>query len=119
VRYQLPFADPPLWPASAPRPKFEEPVGGQILADRQGLRVIAPRLLAHPVAEPVAFLLQLFGHARPLAQLDDHRVLGRKRRKQCRSVRSESESTYASRRSSLAPATVQSRTRSSCFGFIA
>jgi hypothetical protein len=41
----------------------------------------------------------------------------RTRRKQPRSVRSESARTYASRRSSFAPATVcRSRNRSSCFG---
>src|SRR5271166_322171 len=52
-------------------------VGGEIVAEFEGLRIIAPELLADAVGEPVAFLLQVLGHARPLAQLDHDRVFDR------------------------------------------
>ena len=41
----------------------------------------------------LALLLQVFGHARPLAQLDHERVFDPSWRKQCRSVRKASAST--------------------------
>ena len=58
-------------------PEVEEPVGGEIVAEFEGLRIIAPELLADAVGEPVAVLLEVLGHARPLAQLDHDRVFGR------------------------------------------
>src|SRR5262249_6412141 len=53
-------------------PQLEEPIGGEIITDRERLRIIPPELLAHSVGEPVSLLLQVLGHARPFAQLDDH-----------------------------------------------
>jgi hypothetical protein len=41
------------------------------------LRVVPPELFAHAVGEPVALLLQVLAPSRPLAQLDDGRILGR------------------------------------------
>src|SRR5262249_43767355 len=58
-------------------PQLEEPIGGEIVTDHECLWVIPPELLAHPVGEPVSLLLQVLGHTRPLAQFDDHRILGR------------------------------------------
>jgi hypothetical protein len=57
-------------------PQLKKPIGCQIVADRERLRVVAPQLLAHAVGEPIALLLQILGHARPLAQLNDNGVLG-------------------------------------------
>ena len=47
------------------RVQFEKPVGGQVIADRQGLRIIAPQLLTDAVAQPALFLLQFLGKAGP------------------------------------------------------
>src|SRR5215831_3220662 len=58
-------------------PQLEKPVGSEIVADRERLRVIPPELFADAVGEPVALLLQVLAHSRPLAQLDDGRILGR------------------------------------------
>ena len=68
-------------------PQIEEPPGGEIVAEFERLREIAPELLA----QAVALWLQVLGHARPLAQLDDDRVGSR--RKQRGSVRRASAST--------------------------
>src|SRR5215472_8259271 len=57
-------------------PQFEEPIGAEIVADFERLRVIPPELLAHPVGEPVALLLQIFSHPRPLTQRNDDSILG-------------------------------------------
>lgn len=58
-------------------PQIEEPLGGEIVTEFERLRIIAPELLADAVGEPVAFLLQVLGHAGPLAQLDHDRVFDR------------------------------------------
>src|SRR5215467_11677414 len=58
-------------------PQLEKPVGSEIVADRERLRVVPPELFADAVGEPVALLLQVLAHSRPLAQLDDGRILGR------------------------------------------
>src|SRR5262252_9080004 len=58
-------------------PQLEKPVGSEIVADRERLRVVPPELFARAVGEPVALLLQVLAHSRPLAQLDDGRILGR------------------------------------------
>jgi hypothetical protein len=46
----------------------------EIVTEFERLRIIAPELLADAVGQPVTFLLQVLGHAGPLAQLDHDRV---------------------------------------------
>ncbi len=60
-------------------PEVEEPVGGDIVVEFEALRIIARELRPDAVGEPVAFLLDVLGHARPLARLDHDRVFGRER----------------------------------------
>ena len=45
------------------RPQIEEPIDGEIVTEFERLRIIAPGLLADAVGQPVAFLLQVLGHA--------------------------------------------------------
>jgi hypothetical protein len=64
-------------PASVPRPTFR---GTSRLRDhRRSPRPAgnSARVARAPVGKPVSFLLQVLGHARPFAQLDDNCVLGR------------------------------------------
>ena len=56
-------------------PERQEPVGGEVVGQLQGLRIVAPELFAHPVGEAGPLLLQLVGQARPGAQLDDQRII--------------------------------------------
>jgi len=55
-------------------PQIEEPIGGRIVAEFERLRIVAPELLADAIGQPIALLLQILGHARPLAQFDHDRV---------------------------------------------
>lgn len=66
------FADPPRFSRSRCQlPQGEEPVGRHVRRHIEHLRVVAPQLLPYPVAEPHLLLLQVLGHPRHLAQLDD------------------------------------------------
>jgi hypothetical protein len=58
-------------------PQIEKPAGGTVLGNFKHLRVIPPQLLAHAIGQTTALLLQVVDHARPLTQLDDHRIIGR------------------------------------------
>ncbi len=55
-------------------PQVQCPGLGEICHGVVELRVAAPQLLAHLVAEPHALALELLGDARPLAQFDDERI---------------------------------------------
>src|SRR5947208_11372220 len=44
----------------------------EVVSELEHLRVIAPQLLTHPAGQTSAFLLQIVGHPRPLAQLHNH-----------------------------------------------
>lgn len=57
-----------------PGPQGQNPFGRNVIAQLEQLRVVAPELLANPVAEAHAFLLQLLGQARAFPKLDDGRV---------------------------------------------
>ena len=59
-------------------PKREEPIVRDIVGQLDRLRIVPPQLLADPIGQPCALLLQLVGHARPLAQLDHHRIIDHK-----------------------------------------
>ena len=58
-------------------PQVEKPRRREVVAEGQHLRVITPQLLAHAVGQTTALALQILGHPRPFAQLDDHRVVDR------------------------------------------
>ena len=58
------------------RPQRQDPLGRDVVAQLEQLRVVAPELLADAVGQAHALLLQLLGQARPLAQLDHGRVAG-------------------------------------------
>jgi hypothetical protein len=45
------------------------------------LRIVTPELVTHPIGQASALLLQVFEHARPLAQLDQQRLLKREKPK--------------------------------------
>src|SRR6266404_6348863 len=49
-----------------------KPIGGEFVSELEHLRVIAPELLTHAAGQTSAFLLQVVGHPRPLAQLHNH-----------------------------------------------
>jgi hypothetical protein len=53
-------------------PQIEKPIGGEVVSELEHLRVIAPELLTHAPGQTIAFLLQVVGHPRPLAQLHNH-----------------------------------------------
>src|SRR6202022_4803891 len=53
-------------------PQIEKPIRGEVVSELEHLRVIAPELLTHAAGQTTAFLLQLVGHPRPLAQLHNH-----------------------------------------------
>src|SRR5882672_7672350 len=53
-------------------PQIEKPIRGEVVSELEHLRVIAPELLTHAAGQTSAFLLQLVGHPRPLAQLHNH-----------------------------------------------
>src|ERR1700730_17115587 len=53
-------------------PQIEKPIGGEVVSELEHLRVIAPELLTHAAGQTSAFLLQIVGHPRPLAQLHNH-----------------------------------------------
>ena len=55
-------------------PEGEEAVGGDVVAEVEGLRVVAPELLADAVGQAHALLAEVLGHARPFPELDDDRV---------------------------------------------
>src|SRR5580700_3076233 len=47
-------------------PQRQEPRRGQVVAGNlQRLRIVAPQLLAHPIAEPVELRREIIAHARP------------------------------------------------------
>ena len=56
------------------RPDIQEPVGSRIFPKIKSLRIVAPELLTNAIGQTVALFLELFGHARPLAQLDNCRI---------------------------------------------
>jgi hypothetical protein len=58
-------------------PKREEPIVGDVVGQLYGLRIVPPQLLADPIGQTRALLLQLVGHTRPLAQLDHYRIIDR------------------------------------------
>src|ERR1700693_5545075 len=49
-------------------PQIEEPVAGEVFAQRMHLRIIAPQLVAHAVGEAVLLLLEFVVHEAPFAQ---------------------------------------------------
>src|ERR1700732_484675 len=49
-------------------PQIEKPIRGEVVSELEHLRVIAPELLTHPAGQARAFLLQVVGYTRPLAQ---------------------------------------------------
>jgi hypothetical protein len=53
-------------------PQIEKPIGGEVVSEFEHLRVIAPELLTHAAGQTSAFLLQVVGHPRPLAQFHNH-----------------------------------------------
>jgi hypothetical protein len=56
-------------------PQRQEPRRGQVGAgELERLRIEAPQLLAQPIAQAVQLRVEVIGHARPLAQLDDDRI---------------------------------------------
>ncbi|KPL51899.1 hypothetical protein ABB55_06390 [Prosthecomicrobium hirschii] len=56
------------------RPQVEKPAGRDIVGEVKDLRIVAPELFADAVAQSVALGPQFLSHARPLPQLDQHRV---------------------------------------------
>ena len=59
-------------------PKREEPIVRDVIGQLSRLRIVPPQLLANPIGQTCALLLQFVGHARPLAQLDHHRIIDHK-----------------------------------------
>src|SRR6266436_5408762 len=68
-------------------PQIEKPIGGEVVSELDHLGVIAPQLLTHAAGQTSAFLLQIVGHPRPLAQLHNHWLVIRQTPKGWRSVR--------------------------------
>ena len=58
-------------------PQIEKPIRSEVVRELEHLRVIAPQLLTHPAGQTSAFLLQIVGHPRPLAQLHNHGLVVR------------------------------------------
>ena len=58
-------------------PQLEQPVGPQVAGEFQHLRIVPPQLLANAIGQSAALALQIVGHPRPLAQLDDERIVDR------------------------------------------
>ena len=56
-------------------PKRQEPIVRDIVGQLDGLRIVPPQLLANPIGQAGALLLQLVGDARPLAQLDHQGII--------------------------------------------
>src|SRR3954471_17941752 len=57
-------------------PQRQNPLGCHVIAQREKLRVVTPELLADPVAQAHALLLEFLGQPRPLAELDHGWVPG-------------------------------------------
>ena len=57
-------------------PQIEEPRVGDAGSGLKDLRVVAPELFAHSVAERGTLAGEVFGNAGPLAQFDDDRIRG-------------------------------------------
>ena len=55
-------------------PEVEKPVGRDISAQLEGLRVIAPELVADAVGQSRLLMFQFVSHSRPFPQLDNGRV---------------------------------------------
>jgi hypothetical protein len=56
-------------------PQVEKPISRQIVAELERLRVISPELMVDLIGQPRALLRQLIRHARPLTQLNHHRIV--------------------------------------------
>ena len=108
-------------------PQIEKPIRGEVVSELEHLRVIAPELLTHAAGQTSAFLLQLVGHPRPLAQLHNHWLVVRQTPKGV-PIGAQAVGQHVSvapiiprfrEGRLLAPATVKrSRNRSSCLGLI-
>jgi hypothetical protein len=66
------------------RPQRQDPLGCHVIAQFEKLRVVTPELLANPIAQAHALVLEFLGQARPLAQLDHAGVADLQRTEQVR-----------------------------------
>ncbi len=69
-------------------PELEQPRRTEVGVELEEGRIVPPQLLAHPVGEPDALGPEVFGDARPFAQLDDRRI-GRLQRPEAARIRAQ------------------------------